>query len=61
MVVGTASKIELSPSGTNVQITLKIYSDYIIRDGARFAIKQSGILGDRVRGGLPDEQSRGNP
>lgn len=44
--VGKVSDIQLSPSGTNVTITLAIYKKYIIRDDAEFSIKLSGFLGD---------------
>src|SRR5262245_31121370 len=38
--VGAVSQISLSPEGTNVMITVKIYEPYIIRDDARFVIEQ---------------------
>lgn len=44
--VGKVADIQLSPSGTNVTITLDIYDNYVIRDDAEFSIKQSGFLGD---------------
>ncbi|HHY87142.1 MAG TPA: MCE family protein [Verrucomicrobia bacterium] len=44
--VGTVGDIRLSPAGTNVWITLKIYHEFVIRDDAKFYIKQSGFLGD---------------
>ncbi len=45
--VGTVAETRLSPEGTNVSIYLKIYNEYAIRDDARFAIEQSGFLGDQ--------------
>lgn len=45
--VGTVGDTKLSPEGTNVSIYLKVYSQYLIRDDARFVIEQSGFLGDQ--------------
>jgi phospholipid/cholesterol/gamma-HCH transport system substrate-binding protein len=45
--IGTVSRTELDPSGTNVAIYLKVYSQYAIYDDARFAIEQFGFLGDQ--------------
>src|SRR5262245_19040154 len=45
--VGSVSDIRLGPQGTNVTITLKIYSQYIVHKDARFLIEQSGFLGDQ--------------
>jgi phospholipid/cholesterol/gamma-HCH transport system substrate-binding protein len=45
--VGTVSDIKLAPSGTNVTITLRIFSNYVIHRDARFTIEQSGFLGDQ--------------
>ena len=45
--IGTVSAIQLSAEGTNVFINLKIYSEYKLRDDARFVIEQSGFLGDQ--------------
>jgi phospholipid/cholesterol/gamma-HCH transport system substrate-binding protein len=45
--IGTVSQTELSPAGTNVSITLKIYRQYVVRDDALFKIEQSGFLGDQ--------------
>jgi phospholipid/cholesterol/gamma-HCH transport system substrate-binding protein len=45
--VGTVSAIKLSPEGTNVSVYLKLYSEYKLRDSARFNIEQSGFLGDQ--------------
>jgi len=45
--VGTVSDIKLGPQGTNVTITLKIYSQYAMHKDVRFAIEQSGFLGDQ--------------
>jgi phospholipid/cholesterol/gamma-HCH transport system substrate-binding protein len=44
--IGTVQEISLAPSGTNVTITLRIYSKFVIRNDAVFLIKQSGFLGD---------------
>jgi phospholipid/cholesterol/gamma-HCH transport system substrate-binding protein len=52
--VGTVSDIVLSRAGTNVSIILKIYSDYVIKDDARFEIEQSGFLGDQFVAVYPD-------
>src|ERR1051326_1622633 len=45
--VGTVSDIKLGPSGTNVTIFLRIYSEYEIRTNAEFSIENSGFLGDQ--------------
>jgi phospholipid/cholesterol/gamma-HCH transport system substrate-binding protein len=45
--VGTVSQITLEPSGTNVDITLRMFSEYTVKDDARFVIEQSGFLGDQ--------------
>jgi phospholipid/cholesterol/gamma-HCH transport system substrate-binding protein len=45
--IGTVSAAELSPEGTNVTITLKIYKIHVVREGARFTIETSGFLGDQ--------------
>jgi phospholipid/cholesterol/gamma-HCH transport system substrate-binding protein len=45
--VGTVTDIKLEEGGTNVTMILKIYKDYPIYHDARFAIEQSGILGDQ--------------
>src|SRR5258706_1098996 len=51
--VGKVSDIKLSPHGTNVTITLKIYSQYEIHKDARFIIEQSGFLGDQYVAIMP--------
>jgi len=53
--VGTVSAIKLEPEGTNVSIYLKIYSEYKLRDDARFVIEQSGFLGDQFVAIYPEE------
>jgi phospholipid/cholesterol/gamma-HCH transport system substrate-binding protein len=58
--VGTVNEIKLAPDGTNVSIFLKIYSEYIIRDKARFEIEQSGFLGDQFVAVYP-EGNEGTP
>jgi phospholipid/cholesterol/gamma-HCH transport system substrate-binding protein len=45
--VGSVSTINLDEGGTNVTMILKIYKDYPIYHDARFAIEQSGFLGDQ--------------
>ncbi len=45
--VGTVSDINLDPTGTNVTLTLRIYSRYKIYRDAGFFIEQSGFLGDQ--------------
>ena len=45
--VGTVSDIDLDPSGTNVSLTLRIYSRYKIYHDAGFFIEQTGFLGDQ--------------
>jgi len=44
--VGAVSSIQLAPNGKSVTILLKIYHDCKIYSDARFAIEQSGFLGD---------------
>jgi phospholipid/cholesterol/gamma-HCH transport system substrate-binding protein len=44
--IGTVSDIQLNPAGTNVTITLKIYSKYVVHKDAIIRIDQSGFLGD---------------
>ncbi len=51
--VGTVSDIRLSPQGTNVTITLRIYSQYQIHNDARFLIEASGFLGDQYVAIMP--------
>src|SRR6266536_875229 len=45
--IGSVADIRLGPQGTNVTIWLKIYNEYEIHKDARFAIEQSGFLGDQ--------------
>lgn len=45
--IGTVSDIKLGPQGTNVTISLKIYSQYEIHKDARFALETAGFLGDQ--------------
>jgi len=45
--IGTVSDIKLSPTGTNVTISLKLFDQYKIHKDARFIIEQSGFLGDQ--------------
>jgi phospholipid/cholesterol/gamma-HCH transport system substrate-binding protein len=58
--VGTVSQITLAPSGTNVDITLRMFSEYVVRDDARFVIEQSGFLGDQYVAIYP-ERNEGKP
>jgi phospholipid/cholesterol/gamma-HCH transport system substrate-binding protein len=58
--VGHVTKTVLSPQGTNVAITLSIYSQYVIRDDAVFKIEQSGFLGDQYVA-IDPGLSLGNP
>ena len=51
--VGTVSTIQLAPDGRSVIITLRIYQPYHIYKDARFAIEQSGFLGDQYVAILP--------
>ncbi len=52
--VGTVYDIKLAPDGTNVSIMLRIYSEFVIKDDARFEIEQSGFLGDQFVAVYPD-------
>ncbi|WCJ60435.1 MlaD family protein [Fontisphaera persica] len=45
--VGYVHKIELTADGRSVILTARIYSKYLIRRDAVFAIEQSGFLGDQ--------------
>ena len=51
--VGTVSDLVLSPRGTNVTITLRIFNQFQIHRDARFVIEQSGFLGDQFVAILP--------
>lgn len=51
--VGTVSDIRLALHGTNVIITLRIYREYEIHKDARFALEQSGFLGDQYVAVMP--------
>jgi phospholipid/cholesterol/gamma-HCH transport system substrate-binding protein len=51
--VGSVANMQLGPAGTNVIITLRIYQQYKIYKDARFAIEQSGFLGDQYVAILP--------
>jgi phospholipid/cholesterol/gamma-HCH transport system substrate-binding protein len=44
--IGSVSDIQLNPEGTNVTITLKIFTKYVIHKDAHIRIDQSGFLGD---------------
>ncbi len=58
--VGTVSRIALSREGTNVSIYLRIYSQFVIRKDARFAIEAAGFLGDQYVAAYPME-NKGEP
>jgi phospholipid/cholesterol/gamma-HCH transport system substrate-binding protein len=51
--IGTVSDIALSPHGTNVTVSLKIFNRYQIHKDARFVIEQAGFLGDQYVAILP--------
>ncbi len=53
--VGTVADIQLAPDGRTVTITLRIFSNYVIRKDARFVIEQSGFLGDQYVAIIPTE------
>ena len=53
--VGSVSTINLDEGGTNVTMILKIYKDYPIYHDARFAIEQSGFLGDQYVAIVPTD------
>ena len=53
--VGTVSDYELDPTGTNVTITLSLYSKYTIHKDALFKIKQANFLADQY---VPIEPTR---
>lgn len=45
--IGVVDEVNLVPDGKNVEVILKIYTQYPIRKGARFTIEQAGFLGDQ--------------
>jgi phospholipid/cholesterol/gamma-HCH transport system substrate-binding protein len=51
--VGTVSDLKLGPEGTNVTISLRVYSQYVIHKDARILIEQSGFLGDQYVAVIP--------
>jgi phospholipid/cholesterol/gamma-HCH transport system substrate-binding protein len=51
--VGSVSDIKLGPQGTNVTISLKIYSKYEVHKDARFALETAGFLGDQYVAIMP--------
>ncbi len=55
--VGAVYGIVLGAEGTNVTITLRIYSDYRIHKPARFLIETSGFLGDQYVSIMPSSQA----
>ena len=57
--VGTVADMGLTPDGKSVTITLRIYKQYVIHRDARFAIEQSGFLGDQYVAVVPTENKPG--
>src|ERR1041385_154609 len=53
--IGSVSDIQLAPDGKSVTIILNIYKDKPIYSDARFAIQQSGFLGDQFVAIIPME------
>ena len=51
--VGSVSQVELANGGKSVTIVLKIYNEVPIYHDARFAIEQSGFLGDQYVSVIP--------
>ena len=51
--IGTVSEVNLGPQGTNVIMTLKIFSTFQVHKDARFAIESSGFLGDQYIAIIP--------
>ena len=51
--IGTVADIQLAPSGRNVIITLRLFSQFKIHKDARFLIEQSGFLGDQYVAIMP--------
>lgn len=51
--VGAISDIALAPDGKYVTITLRLFSQHKVYKDARFAIEQSGFLGDQYVAILP--------
>jgi phospholipid/cholesterol/gamma-HCH transport system substrate-binding protein len=56
--VGTVSDIRLAPDGRSVVIVLRIFKPYVIHSDARFAIEQSGFLGDQYVSIIPTENRK---
>ncbi len=57
--IGNVSRCKLAPDGKSVTIYLKIYTDYTIYSDARFAIEQSGFLGDQYVAVVPQMNTGG--
>jgi phospholipid/cholesterol/gamma-HCH transport system substrate-binding protein len=57
--IGTVTDIRLAPSGTNVTMTLRIFSEYAIHKDARFTIETSGFLGDQYVSVVPTKNADG--
>jgi phospholipid/cholesterol/gamma-HCH transport system substrate-binding protein len=53
--IGTVADVQLAPSGRNVIITLRIFSQFKVHKDARFVIEQSGFLGDQYVAILPTQ------
>jgi len=55
--IGTVSDLVLSSGGTNVTITLRLFSRFQIHRDAKFLIEQSGFLGDQYVAILPTQNA----
>jgi len=55
--IGTVSDIRLAPGGTNVTITLRLFSEFEIHRDARFLIEMSGFLGDQYVAIMPSRNA----
>jgi phospholipid/cholesterol/gamma-HCH transport system substrate-binding protein len=55
--IGTVSDLALASAGTNVILTLRIYSRYEIHKDARFEIQTSGFLGDQFVAIIPGQNT----
>ena len=53
--IGTVADVQLAPSGRNVIITMRVFSQFKVYKDARFAIEQSGFLGDQYVAIMPTQ------
>jgi virulence factor Mce-like protein len=53
--IGTVAAIHLSPTGTNVVISLRIFKPFEIHQDARFVIESANFLGDQYVAILPTD------